>query len=146
MALPGLALNWLICVSLSCLVLPGLAKPRFALPGLDLTCLAWLCFVLAGLALTGLALPCFALPWCTCTRLTWPGLVWNFLFNPASLGLACSGNDFPGMPGLALGFLLLPGFILPCLALYGLAWSHLAEAAIACPFLPGYFLSCFAGS
>ncbi|EPP28277.1 hypothetical protein CP082626L3_1294, partial [Chlamydia psittaci 08-2626_L3] len=28
-----------------------------------------------------------------------------------------------------------------CLALYGLALSHLAEAAIACPFQPGHFLS-----
>ncbi|EPP37552.1 hypothetical protein CP10743SC13_2268, partial [Chlamydia psittaci 10_743_SC13] len=41
MALPGLALLWLFCVSLPCLALPGRAKP--CLLSLAQTCLVWPC-------------------------------------------------------------------------------------------------------
>ena len=91
-----------------CLALLGLAWPCLTWPGLALHCISLPGLALPGMGMHCLALPCLALPWCTCTRLTWPGLVWNFFFNPASLGLACSGVDFLGMSGLALRFLLIP--------------------------------------
>ena len=53
------------------------------------------------------------------------------LVNLASLVLACSGVDFPGMSGLALPFLLA----IPCLVLPLRACPFLALCCIAFPSL-----------
>ena len=118
LALPCLGwpcLDW-PCIALLCLFLHGLVLPCVACPCVALSGLALHCISLPGLALPGmgmhcLALPCLALPCVALVYLHSPYLAWTGLeifFNPASLGLSCSGVDFLGMSGLALRFLLIP--------------------------------------
>ena len=125
---PGLDLCGLAlpCLGWPCLDWPCIALLCLFLHGLVLPCVAWPCLALSGLAWPGLAflffagsspawhghaLPCLALPCVALVYLHSPYLAWTGLeifFNPASLGLSCSGVDFLGMSGLALRFLLIP--------------------------------------
>ena len=106
LAWPGIELAYL-----RFLVLPGFAWPCQAAlcppwPGLDLSGLALLCLGWPCLDWPCIALLCLALVYLHSPYLAWTGL--EIFFNPASLGLSCSGVDFLGMSGLALRFLLIP--------------------------------------